>query len=736
MWAGGLGSACASLARVRGPVLTRGPARVAGIPYLQFRSAMEAEHCRRGGCDYEFTSLNHGLTTTPRREWELVVGSRSPSGAELGGGRRVPDIGALLELPRSKEARLAYEEVAALALYSGPMYVVYNAILRRFPEELHAAMRGAANLFATTLHALVSAVQKLARVAAAPDGLVLYRGLSGELPPHFFERDPQGCRGICEWGFMSTTSSLRVALRYSGVHEGKPLPTLLALRVGAVDRGACIREFSQYPAEMEYLWVPCSFLQPDASADDDGTSVRLLEGGAGGVSLVRVRVNGNLKAQTMDEIVESKKLAHLASFRHVLEEIEQELDDTAKRLDAEARLQLERQQRRAAVSVSRKRSGGDLKRQRTWACLGTFGKKVPPADAGASITVSSFLDNIVRQCTEVYDAHAQCDAASYALNPVFRGLVMEMLEVKDMAQSKLLFWLCDPTRLIEFIHDYPLRRAHRSRVAFLLRTLPSDPERRQDQAARLCQLKGLVVESVHETNEMGETRILWGAAEGITRRDLGLLLDARADPNARDDEGRTPIFVAASYGNLHCIKELAARGGSVLQARGDNVSPVWVAALNGFADCVAELGELRADVNQADGAGVTPAIIAAEKGHTACIRELHRLGADLDRADHAGRTPVWVAALNGFADCVAALGELGADVNAADCEGVTPAIIAAEKGHAGCIRELRRLGAKLESADNAGYTPLAIAAELQPEVGVGCVKALLEDLPGGSGSGR
>ena len=85
-----------------------------------------------------------------------------------------------------------------------------------------------------------------------PEGLILYRGLGGvRLPEHFHKADESGCRGFAEWGFMSTTASKEVAISYSGLDEHRPLPTVFEIRVGAVDRGACIREFSQYPAEVE-----------------------------------------------------------------------------------------------------------------------------------------------------------------------------------------------------------------------------------------------------------------------------------------------------------------------------------------------------------------------------------------------------------------------------------------------------------------------------------------------------
>ena len=130
---------------------------------------------------------------------------------------------------------------------------VYNVILRRWPTAIYEAFAAGRNLFATTIHVLVSAVQKIACVMKLPEGLTLYRGLGGtmRLPDCFYRADASGCRGFAEWGFMSTTSRREVAVLYSGVGEGKPLPTVFEIRAGAVDRGACIRDLSQYPGEIE-----------------------------------------------------------------------------------------------------------------------------------------------------------------------------------------------------------------------------------------------------------------------------------------------------------------------------------------------------------------------------------------------------------------------------------------------------------------------------------------------------
>jgi hypothetical protein len=103
----------------------------------------------------------------------------------------------------------------------------------------------------TTIHVLVSAVQKLASVVKLPDGLKLYRGLGGvaDLPESFFKSHANGGRGFTEWGFMSTTSEKQVAIYYSFVgsrdiaHVSPPM--VLELTVNAIDRGACIKVYIQ-----------------------------------------------------------------------------------------------------------------------------------------------------------------------------------------------------------------------------------------------------------------------------------------------------------------------------------------------------------------------------------------------------------------------------------------------------------------------------------------------------------
>ena len=88
-------------------------------------------------------------------------------------------------------------------------------VLRRYPEEEYKELEQGGNRFATTIHVLLSAVVKVARVMKLPEGLELFRGLGGlmGLPESFRRADEHGCRGYMEWGFLSTTSHRATAIQ-------------------------------------------------------------------------------------------------------------------------------------------------------------------------------------------------------------------------------------------------------------------------------------------------------------------------------------------------------------------------------------------------------------------------------------------------------------------------------------------------------------------------------------------
>jgi hypothetical protein len=117
----------------------------------------------------------------------------------------------------------------------------WNGLLRSMPLNDYAG-----NRYATTIHTLVSAVLKLAKVTRIPEGRRVYRGLGGVvLGEKWFKPNQRGVRGGVELGFLSTTLNRDVALEYSGARSGRGI--VMEIDVGAIDNGALLDFMSQYP---------------------------------------------------------------------------------------------------------------------------------------------------------------------------------------------------------------------------------------------------------------------------------------------------------------------------------------------------------------------------------------------------------------------------------------------------------------------------------------------------------
>jgi hypothetical protein len=202
-----------------------------GLPSARTWLAMKMEHCNSRDSDVEFTTSNYGgTTTTPRIEWECVV---SPTLPQYPGYRSPKPFQDFLTHEMGVKAGLSKEELVALRLYTGPMFMKYNCVLRRFPQGVYDALQG--NNYVTTIHAAVSGIIKLASVSSLPPDRRVYRGLAGlKLPANFEEPDSFGCRGGVEAAFMSTTTKLDVALSYMAY--GAKEPTMFQIDVGQVDR--------------------------------------------------------------------------------------------------------------------------------------------------------------------------------------------------------------------------------------------------------------------------------------------------------------------------------------------------------------------------------------------------------------------------------------------------------------------------------------------------------------------
>ena len=140
-----------------------------------------------------------------------------------------------------------------------------------------------------------------------------------------------------------------------------------------------------------------------------------------------------------------------------------------------------------------------------------------------------------------------------------------------------------------------------------------------------------------------------------------ILLEKDPDSaNRLNDEGESPLILAARRSNLVIVQLLLDNGA-------------------------------RPDCGDAD--GIVPLHIAAEKGELFLGKALLAAGADLNRKASDGRTPLIFAARSGRNDFTAMLIEAGADVNSVDNRQHSALFYASEAGYAEIVEQLLMAGA-------------------------------------------
>lgn len=127
------------------------------------------------------------------------------------------------------ELEIEDSELIGIRLYTGPCFMLYNAVLRAMGNaerpgivqdwDKNYAGTDATGCFVTTLHTINHGIVKLSRLS---NTIVVYRGIADmKLPDCFLCPDATGVRAGVEYGFMSTTANEEVALGYSMGSSGK-----------------------------------------------------------------------------------------------------------------------------------------------------------------------------------------------------------------------------------------------------------------------------------------------------------------------------------------------------------------------------------------------------------------------------------------------------------------------------------------------------------------------------------
>ena len=199
-----------------------------------------------------------------------------------------------------------------------------------------------------------------------------------------------------------------------------------------------------------------------------------------------------------------------------------------------------------------------------------------------------------------------------------------------------------------------------------------------------------------------------------------LLLKHGADVNAQSTRGWTPLHEAAKWGQVEITRVFLDHGANVGAENIEGVTPLHVGSdgpkkkplVTNYEkpEVVRMLLEHGANVGAKDNHDRTPLHVAARRRRVEVVRALLEHGADVRAEDNEGRTALHAVAETGLVGSIRVLLEHGAIVGAKDNKGRTPLHVAAQGGRVEIVRSLLEHGAKIDAEDCEGRTPFQIAS--------------------------
>ena len=314
-----------------------------------------------------------------------------------------------------------------------------------------------------------------------------------------------------------------------------------------------------------------------------------------------------------------------------------------------------------------------------------------------------------------------------------RALVVESLEARDMGADKLRLWLEGADELTNVrtrgLRDCSLELANLRERRLL--ALPPGSAERSELALQACRSKGLARAGANAVDRLGEAPLQAAAARGRSRRDLELLLEARADLSAANKYGETALHLAARFGHVEAVRALTELGANIDAGDKKGDTPLHHAAHGGSVATIEALVALGADVNamsDGQGAPALPIHRAATEGHVPALEALLRLGADLK--DPATARALGLAARYGRVNCIQALVSQRADPRSAYGEDHTPMHYAAIGGYPAAVELLASLGADVNAVSAfSKTTPLQEAERCKCEAAAAALRRLGARLP-------
>lgn len=240
--------------------------------------------------------------------------------------------------------------------------------------------------------------------------------------------------------------------------------------------------------------------------------------------------------------------------------------------------------------------------------------------------------------------------------------------------------------------------------------------RGSDRMVRLLLARGADPDLV---NRYGAAPVHYAIADELIDVAWILLRATGAKISIADNNGWTPLHLAARQGSIRLVRYLLSRGVARSQPDEEGNTPLHVTTDVAVAKLLVTRG---ANLGATNEEGMTPLHSAARWSECAesspdLVNLLVDAGAPVTRRDGRGRDPLFYFAWAADADRVALLLKNGADARAKDQHGLTPlhwfalraATCASPAEWSRVVSVLVGAGARFDVADSAGRTPLWLA---------------------------
>ena len=240
-----------------------------------------------------------------------------------------------------------------------------------------------------------------------------------------------------------------------------------------------------------------------------------------------------------------------------------------------------------------------------------------------------------------------------------------------------------------------------------------------------------VIHFISQRKIPDENRLILHTA---TEKGHTFLVRLALDKEPRDNEGFTPLHVAAKHGQMEALTYLSEKSSDIAPKTENGMTPIHLAAQHGQMEALKYLCEKSSDIAPKTNFGLTPLELATHHQQIEAVRMLVSLmelgGNDLEGVVEA-ITSKNIPHVNRCLHKAAEEGNLlllKAAINKEprDEDDLTPLHLAAKYGQIDCLRYISTHGADIDAKTKNGMTPIQFAIDYQQNEAVKSIEFILQ----------